>query len=138
MARNSVPTPLNLGSLELEVLQQLWSDGSMDVRAMHACVGRARDLHANKVQSALERLYRQGRLVREKLCHAFVYEALINREDLAARLIEETVGRLQPSRPLPMLAAFVDLSLRREDLGTLEELERLVAERRARLKQDPA
>jgi len=108
----------------------------MDVRAMHLKAGLARGLHANTVQSALERLYRKGLLTREKTGHAYVYEVRISREDLTARLIEETMGRLNPSKPLPLLAAFVDLSLRREDLGTLEELERLVAERRAKLQKD--
>jgi predicted transcriptional regulator len=136
MTRSLPATPLNLGSLELEVLQQLWSAGPMDVRAMHGEVGRARELHANTVQSALERLYRKGLLTREKAGHAFIYEAIISREDLAARLIDETLGRLSPSKPLPLLAAFVDLSLQRDDLGTLEELERLVAERRAKHKKD--
>ena len=82
----------------------------------------------------MERLFRKGLLGREKTGHAYVYQPQISREDLAARLIEETLGRMNPSKPLPLLAAFVDLSLQNHDLGTLEELERLVAERRAKLR----
>ena len=128
---------LNLGDLEMQVLEQLWALGSGDVRAVHQAIESSRDVHSNTVQSAMERLFRKGLLGREKASHAYVYEPQINREDLAARLIEETLGRLNPARPLHLLAAFVDLSLQNQDLGALEELERLVAERRANLRREP-
>lgn len=125
--------PLTLGDLEMEVLEQLWRLGSGDVRAVHAAQDRGRDNQPNTVQSALERLFRKGLLDREKQGHAYIYRPRLNREELAARLIDETLGRMNPARPLPLLAAFVDLSLQNEDLGALEALERLVAERRAQL-----
>ena len=128
------PAPsLNLGDLEMQVLEQLWALGTGDVRSVHQAIESSRDIHSNTVQSAMERLFRKGLLTREKASHAYVYETQISREDLAARLIEETLGRMNPAEPLPLLAAFVDLSLQRHDLGTLEELERLVAERRVQL-----
>lgn len=130
-------TPLNLGDLEMEVLEQLWRLGSGDVRAVHAAQSKGRDNHPNTVQSALERLFRKGLLDREKLSHAYIYSPRLNREELAARLIDETLGRMNPAKPLPLLAAFVDLSLQNQDLGALEELERLVAERRAKLRKEP-
>ena len=126
--------PLNLGALEMQVLEQLWSLGSGDVRAVHQAIGSSREVHSNTVQSAMERLFRKGLLEREKTGHAYLYQPRISREDLAARLIEETLGRMNPFKPLPLLAAFVDLSLQRQDMGTLEELERLVADRRAQLR----
>lgn len=132
------PAPsLNLGDLEMQVLEQLWALGSGDVRAVHQAIESSRDIHSNTVQSAMERLFRKGLLTREKASHAYVYEPQISREDLAARLIEETLDRMNPAEPLPLLAAFVDLSLQRHDLGTLEELERLVAERRAKRQREP-
>ena len=132
------PAPsLNLGDLEMQVLEQLWALSSGDVRAVHQAIESSRDIHSNTVQSAMERLFRKGLLTREKASHAYVYEPQISREDLAARLIEETLDRMNPAEPLPLLAAFVDLSLQRHDLGTLEELERLVAERRAKRQREP-
>lgn len=125
--------PLTLGDLEMEVLEQLWRLGSGDVRAVHAAQSKGRDNHPNTVQSALERLFRKGLLDREKQSHAYIYSPRLNREELAARLIEETLGRMNPAKPLPLLAAFVDLSLQNQDLGALEELERLVAERRSQI-----
>lgn len=132
------PNPsLNLGDLEMQVLEELWTLGAGDVRAVHQAIVSIRDVHSNTVQSAMERLFRKGLLEREKISHAYVYKPRISREDLAARLIEETIGRMNPAKPLPLLAAFVDLSLQNQDPGTLEELERLVAERRSRLRGEP-
>ena len=128
--------PLTLGDLEMEVLEQLWRLGSGDVRAVHAALSKGRDNHPNTVQSALECLFRKGLLDREKQSHAYIYSPRLNREELAARLIDETLQRMKGSEPLPLLAAFVDLSLQNQDLRALDELERLVAERRANLRRE--
>lgn len=128
-------TPLNLGDLEMEVLEQLWSLGSGDVRAVHAALSPGRDSHSNTVQSALERLFRKGLLDREKLSHAFIYSPRLNREELVARLIDETLQRVKGSEPLPMLAAFVDLAVA-QDPKVLDELEELLRTHRAQ-RQEP-
>lgn len=123
-------SPLTLGDLEMEVLEQLWRLGSGDVRAVHAAQTQGRDNHPNTVQSALERLFRKGLLDREKQSHAYIYTPRLNREELAARLIDETLQRVKGSEPLPMLAAFVDLALG-QDPAVLDELEQLLKARRA-------
>lgn len=127
---NPVPA-LNLGDLEMQVLEQLWKLGSGDVRTVHHGLSEDRDNHPNTVQSALERLFRKGLLDREKRSHAFVYIPRLNREELAARLIEETLHRVRTSAPLPTLAAFVDLAAE-QDPSILDELERLLQAHRAR------
>lgn len=125
------PLPsLNLGDLEMEVMEQLWRLGAGDVRAVHAILSGDRDNHSNTVQSALERLYRKGLLDREKLSHAYVYTPRLNREELVARLIDETLQRVKGSEPLPMLAAFVDLAVA-QDPKVLDELEELLRSHRA-------
>lgn len=133
--RTSLPVtrpspPLTLGDLEMEVLEQLWKLGSGDVRAVHAALSKGRDNHSNTVQSALERLFRKGLLDREKQSHAYIYSPRLNREELAARLIDETLQRMKGSEPLPMLAAFVDLAAG-QDPAVLDELEQLLKARRA-------
>lgn len=125
------PVPLlTLGDLEMEVLEQLWRLGSGDVRAVHLALSGDRDNHPNTVQSALERLFRKGLLDREKLSHAYIYSPRLNRDELAARLIDETLHRMKGSEPLPMLAAFVDLAMD-QDPKALDELEQLLKARRA-------
>ncbi|HCZ33859.1 MAG TPA: penicillinase repressor [Holophagaceae bacterium] len=122
--------PLTLGDLEMEVLEQLWRLGSGDVRAVHAAQNKGRDNHPNTVQSALERLFRKGLLDREKQGHAYIYTPRMTREELAARLIDDTLQRVKGPEPLPMLAAFVDLAMG-QDPAVLDELELLLKARRA-------
>lgn len=122
---------LMLGDLEVEVLEQLWRLGAADVRAVHHGLAGERDNHPNTVQSALERLFRKGLLDREKRSHAYVYSPRLNREELAARLIEETLQRVNASEPLPTLAAFVDLAAE-QDPSVLDKLELLLQAHRAR------
>jgi predicted transcriptional regulator len=117
----------------MEVLEQLWRLGSGDVRAVHVALSKGRDNHPNTVQSALERLFRKGLLDREKQSHAYIYTPRLTREELAARLIDETLQRVKGSEPLPMLAAFVDLAMG-QDPAVLDELEQLLKARRAEQK----
>jgi predicted transcriptional regulator len=114
----------------MEVLEQLWRLGSGDVRVVHLALGGGRENHPNTVQSALERLFRKGLLDREKQSHAYIYTPRLSRDELAARLIEETLHRMKGSEPLPTLAAFVDLALE-HDPKVLDELEQLLKVRRA-------
>lgn len=125
------PGPLTLGDLEMQVLEHLWAMKEGDVRAVHQALAEARDNHSNTVQSALERLFRKGLLDREKQSHAYVYFPRLTREELAARLIDETLQRVRAAEPMPTLAAFVDLAAE-QDPGVLDELERLLKAHRAR------
>jgi predicted transcriptional regulator len=124
-------SPLTIGDLEMEVLEQLWKLGSGDVRAVHGALTGGRDNHPNTVQSALERLFRKGVLEREKRSHAYIYAPMLTREELAARLIDEALQRVRMAEPMPTLAALVDLASE-QDPGVLDELERLLQERRAK------
>jgi len=114
--------PLTLGDLELKVLEQLWQLGSGDVRAVHLALRGDRDNHSNTIQSALERLFRKGILDREKHSHAYIYSPRLKREELVARLIDETLQRVKGTESMPMLAAFVDLAVA-QDPAVLDELE---------------
>jgi len=118
----------------MEVLEQLWKLGSGDVRAVHFALSGDRENHPNTVQSALERLFRKGVLEREKQSHAYIYTPRLNREELVARLIDETLQRVKGTEPLPMLAAFVDLAMA-QDPAVLDELELLLKVHRAGRKE---
>jgi predicted transcriptional regulator len=120
-----------LGELELAVLEQLWSRGPLDAKAMHSKVGTRRGIGLNTIQSTLERLFRKRLVIREKVSHAYVYAPGIRREELMERLIEEVVETISDGSAEPMLTAFVDLAAR-VDADSLSRLEQLIAERRAR------
>ena len=113
---------------------RLWSGGPQDVKACHLAIGRSRRITHNTIQSTMERLYRKGLLRRDKVSHAYVYEASLTREEYGTRLARDVVAAAVGSAaPVSLLAAFVDLAERTGDEG-LARLERLIAERRAATK----
>ncbi|MEN7973383.1 MAG: BlaI/MecI/CopY family transcriptional regulator [Verrucomicrobiota bacterium] len=120
-----------LGSLELAVLEELWAKSGLDAKTLHRSIGKRRGISLNTVQSTLERLFRKGFLAREKVSHAFLYTPAVKREELMRQLIGEVVKTLSDGRPEPMLATFVDLAAK-VDEDNLVQLERLIAERRAK------
>ena len=125
------PRPQLLGDLELAVMGHVWAAGPVDVKACHAAVGERRRITHNTIQSTMERLFRKGLLRREKVSHAFVYEAAVSREVYGARVAEHVVSAVVGrDAPATVLAAFVDLADRAGE-EQLARLERLVAERRA-------
>jgi len=134
LAHAVVPPPRarrrpSLGALERAVLDQLWSGGAGDVKAVHRAVGEPRGISPNTVHSALERLVRKGLAERRKLGRAFEYQAGVSRQDWMreelAALLEATPG----SEPRLLAAAFVDWTVRAGD-ERLAELEALLRERR--------
>lgn len=121
-----------LGELELAALEHLWSVPDADVHEVHAAVGKRRGISPNTVGSALERLHKKGLLRREKVSHAYRYQASLDREAFRARRVVEAVGGLRALGETGMLAAFVEL-VADSDERALVELERLV-----RLKREKA
>lgn len=81
------------------------------------------------VMTTLDRLYKKGLLARERGGLAFRYRAAMSRDDLRARIVEDTLSELLVGGPDPVLAAFVDAAAR-IDHGHLARLERLIADRR--------
>jgi predicted transcriptional regulator len=125
---------LNLGDLELAVLECIWRLGDADVKAVHAEIGTARGLSSNTVQSTLDRLYRKQLLARRKVSHAFVYSAAVDRAGVLEHTINAAISRLNGGETGAILTAFVDFAAR-TDAAMLLELERLVAERISAAKQ---
>ncbi|MDF1555379.1 MAG: BlaI/MecI/CopY family transcriptional regulator [Deferrisomatales bacterium] len=119
----------NLGELETVVMEALWEAGPSSAKAVHRDLGR--DISLNTVQSTLERLSRKGLAQREKVSHAYVYSSAVTRRELMADLISGLVDGLSGGNPEAMLSAFVDLTERTDD-ATLDQLEQLIAQRRAK------
>ena len=124
----NVPKLPRLGELELAVLQHMWGVQDADVHEVHAAVGTSRGISTNTVGSALERLYRKDLLRREKVSHAYRYQAAIDQEAFRARKVLEAAGGLKALGKQGLLAAFVDL-VAGADQNALGELERLVREK---------
>lgn len=122
---------LQLGELEVAILEDLWVAGSDHAKAIHGRLVATRGISLNTVQSTLERLYRKSLLKRHKESHAYIYRPALAREALLARLIMgATAPVLGKEGADSVLTAFVDFAALHDEEG-LDRLEALIARKRA-------
>jgi predicted transcriptional regulator len=119
----------SLGDLEVAVLETVWSSPESSAKEVHDVIGVQRGISLNTVQSTLDRLYRKQLLSRRKQSHAFRYVARVQREELVAAYIRETLGRFGGDAAAS-LAAFVDATEELDD-DTIDRLEAALRRRRA-------
>jgi predicted transcriptional regulator len=116
------------GSLELRVLEALWA------RGREASVRDVLDAfpHAayTTVMTTMERLHRKGVLERRKDGRAFLYRPVHSRDEMETGLVTRALGPLlRKGSAQPILSCLVD-EVSRHDERLLDELERLVREKR--------
>src|SRR5262245_7696321 len=118
------------GALELRVLEALWARGS------EASVRDVLDAFPNAAYTTLmttmERLHRQGVLERRKDGRAYLYKPVGSRDEMETGFVANAIEPLLRSGSAqPILSCFVD-EVSRHDERLLDELERLVREKRRR------
>ena len=115
------------GALELRVLESVWRRGDASVRDM------CEDFPAaayTTLMTTMERLHKKGVLERRKSGRAFIYRAVHSRPELESGLITRAIQPLLSGNSAhPVLSCFVD-EVSRQDERLLDELERLVREKR--------
>ena len=126
----------SLGELEQKAMVEVRRRGETNV----ACICSAFDeLYAyTTVMTTLDRLYKKGLLKRRKEGRAFFYAAKYSQEELERGMAEDVIDRLLGSSigsVEPVLACIVD-SVSERDLFLLDELERLVKEKRLELEKE--
>jgi predicted transcriptional regulator len=114
-----------LGELEMAVLEHLWSHGEFDPKGVYSALGKSRGISHNTIQSTLERLFKKKLLARQKISHAYVYQVVVNRDELMGRMINDVVKTLSKNNTDGMLAAFVDIAARTDE-AHLDRLEQLI------------
>jgi predicted transcriptional regulator len=104
--------------------------------SVHDVHRKVPDLAYTTVMTTLDRLYKKGILARHKAGRAFLYSARLTSDELRQSMARRVLGRLLGSAgdsPRPVLSGLVDTI---ESDGALDELERLVRERRERLRRE--
>lgn len=122
--------------------------GSLELRALEALWRRAADVSVRElmddfpaaayttVMTTVDRLHRKGVLAREKAGRAFVYRPRYSREQLESGVaVSALESLLHAGGAEPVLSHFVD-EVSRHDERLLDELERLVREKRAERQRD--
>jgi BlaI family transcriptional regulator, penicillinase repressor len=124
----------SLGSLERDVMALVWDRREITVR--DAC-DRIGTVAYTTVMTTMDRLFRKGLLERRKVGRAFVYSAAASRKEIEGAVAAELVHSLihsETGEPLPILSSLVD-AVSERDRALLDELERLIREKRRRKDQ---
>jgi predicted transcriptional regulator len=120
-----------LGTLERQVLEQLWACGrETGVRELQERFGGT--LAYTTLMTTMDRLYKKRLLGRRREGRAFLYQPLVTpdqlRKDVAADLIGGLLGQ-DAGDARPLMSTFID-AVEERDAGLLDELEALVRARR--------
>jgi predicted transcriptional regulator len=118
-----------LGDLEERVMELLWEEHPLSVRA--ACE-RLRSDHAyTTIMTTMDRLFKKRLLRRKKDGNAFIYEPAMDRAEYQKRVVEAALAPLLEPGAAPVLAAFVEVAADLDEKH-LAQLERLIASHRRR------
>ena len=124
----------SLGSLERDVMALVWRRGEINVR--DACDELDSIVAYTTAMTTMDRLFKKGLLTRRKVGRAFVYRATASRTEIEGAVATELVHSLlqREGEPLPVLSSLVD-AVSERDRALLDELERLIREKRRRRPQ---
>ena len=126
----------SLGTLERKTLEEVWRQKETNVRDVVAALDG--NLAYTTVMTTLDRLYKKGYLDRRKDKRAFVYTPRMSPEELRVGLAGDVIVGLidgATKHVEPVLACIVD-AVSDRDRELLDELERLVKEKKASLDKD--
>lgn len=118
-----------LGPLEERLMEVIWAAEPVSVRDVCQRLEKHGAPAYTTVMTTLDRLFQKGLLSRVKEGNAFIYSALMTRQDVHRRIVEETVSALIERSGDPVLSAFVDAAASASE-ENLQRLENLIAAKR--------
>jgi predicted transcriptional regulator len=122
-----------LGHLESEVMEIVWHGNEFAVRDVQGLL--ARSVAYTTVMTTLDRLFKKGYVQRRRAGRAFLYSAALPKRELEVSVTSGLLkDLLSGCEATPVLSNLVDAVADR-DKGLLDELERLVRDKRQRLKR---
>ncbi|HKO97775.1 MAG TPA: BlaI/MecI/CopY family transcriptional regulator [Pyrinomonadaceae bacterium] len=121
-----------LGPLEQRVLKEAWGRGEVSVRDIFLSFEKT--VAYTTLMTTLDRLFKKRLLDRRKQGRAFLYTANVSAEELESGIREDLIDGLLTGThgAQPILACIVD-AVSERDLELLDELDRLIKEKRAQL-----
>ena len=134
--RPSELASLALGRLERQVLEETWLRGETSVRDIVTAFNE--QVAYTTVMTTLDRLYKKKLLQRRKDGRAFIYSPLVTRAEFQQGIAEDVIDGLLgggASGVEPVLACIVD-AVSEHDRELLDELDRLIKEKRAELREN--
>ena len=123
-----------LGKLEQAVLDQVWQRDEVSVRDIYLAFGE--NIAYTTLMTTLDRLFKKKILTRRKDGRAFVYLPAVSADEFERGIREDMVEGLlgHGADVQPVLACIVN-TVSERDRELLDELDRLIKEKRKELKQ---
>ena len=118
-----------LGALEMRVMELLWDEHPLSVRAASERLAGAQAY--TTIMTTMDRLHKKRLLRRTKEGNAFLYEPAMDRAEYQRRVVEAALTPLLAQGAAPVLAAFVEIAADLDE-DHLAELERLITSHRSR------
>lgn len=114
-----------LGSLESELMERMWTRGETSVRDLHEEL--APRLAYTTVMTTLDRLHKKGLLERRAVGRAFHYSAKLNKQEYDQQLTQHLLGiaMQETGSQEKVMSCFVDY-VSESDRKLLDELDELV------------
>lgn len=134
--RPSEIAALALGKLERQTLEEVWRRGEISVRDIFGAFDER--IAYTTLMTTLDRLFKKGLLSRRKDGRAFLYSAMMTREEFEQGIKEDVIDDLLGSGSHgvePVLACIVD-AVSQNDRDLLDELDRLIQEKRRNLEAE--
>lgn len=126
---------VSLGKLERAVLNEVWRRHEVSVRDVYLAFDEV--IAYTTLMTTLDRLFKKRLLTRHKDGRAFVYLATVSRAEFEQGIREDVIDGLlgQGAEAVePLLACIVD-TVSERDRELLDELDRLIKEKRRELRQ---
>ena len=123
-----------LGKLERDVLNEIWRRDEVSVRDVYLAFGES--VAYTTLMTTLDRLFKKKLLTRRKDGRAFVYLPAVSPDELEQGIREDVIDGLLghgAEAVQPLLACIVD-TVSERDRELLDELDRLIKEKRKELK----
>ena len=123
-----------LGKLERAVLNEAWKREEVSVRDIYLAFGE--NIAYTTLMTTLDRLFKKNILTRRKDGRAFLYAPAVSPDEFEQGIREDVIEGLlgHGSDVQPVLACIVD-TVSERDRELLDELDRLIKEKRRELKQ---
>jgi predicted transcriptional regulator len=100
----SDPSRPPVSDAEREILRVLWEQGPATVREVQERL--AADWQRSTVITLLQRLEAKGYVDSDKSGHAFIFRAIVSRDDLVHQKMRELADELCGGRAAPLLLSF--------------------------------
>jgi BlaI family penicillinase repressor len=100
---------LPMSDAEREVLQVLWDHGPNPVRlVLELLTEQGQDWSRSTVITLLQRLEKKGYVDSDKSQHAFVFRAIVSREEVMHDRMVDLAGELCEGDTVPLVLAFAE------------------------------